>query len=93
MTSEKAFEKREKLSDKTDYEVFNFALCAFCRSFRVNNSKPNVEWAGKGMTGNCGYIKSKGAYNGVMASAVCNQFRDSKGRKYGFTYELAEGKK
>lgn len=88
LSSNKALEKRDTLQDKIGYEVFNFALCAFCRSFSFNNSKENVEWGGVRMVGNCSFLKSKGAYNGVMASAVCNHYRDTKNRPVGFTYEV-----
>jgi ABC-type cobalamin/Fe3+-siderophores transport system ATPase subunit len=64
---------------KIKYEVFNFALCVSCAYFSFENTKETVEWTGKNGCGKCRLIKSMGAYDGVMAIAVCDKFLSHKG--------------
>ena len=77
--NDRTFDKRDRLSDKYDYEVFDFALCVRCIYFSFSNTKNNVDWAGKNGCGNCALLKHENAYNGVMTTAVCNKFLSSKG--------------
>jgi len=78
--SEKAFNKRGKLSDKFVYKVFVQPFCFQCAYFRFSNSKENVSWRGRNSCGSCGFLREKGAYAGVMSSAVCNKFQSNTGR-------------
>jgi len=73
------FEKRDVFSEKYDYEVSNYAMCVVCAYFQFNNTKENKEWLGKNGCGSCRLIKSMGAYDGVMSTAVCNKFLSHKG--------------
>ena len=72
--SEIRLEKRDIFSDKYDYENFNHAFCFRCAYFTFSNTKENTEWAGKNGCGNCHLLKTLGAYDGVMSTAVCNMF-------------------
>jgi len=78
--SDIGFEKRDVFSEKYDYEVIdNYCHCFMCTYFSFNNTKGNIEWAGKNGCGSCRLLKEMGAYNGVLSSAVCNAFLSSRG--------------
>jgi len=72
--SEAKFKRRSVFSRKNGYKDFNFALCVGCAYFSFDHSKEAVEWAGKYSCGNCRLAKAMGAYEGVMATAVCDKF-------------------
>jgi hypothetical protein len=60
-----------KFRKVNDYEVFNWALCLECVHFKMDLSIP--------IHGDCSLMEKEGAYNGVMAQAVCNRFLSRKG--------------
>jgi len=72
--SEAKFKRRSVFSRKNGYKDFNFALCVGCAYFSFDHSKEAVEWAGKYGCGKCRLAKAMGAYEGVMATAVCDKF-------------------
>jgi hypothetical protein len=73
-TSAKDYDEKIKASGKwhksNDYDVFNFALCLECAYF-----KP----APVATHGACALMEKEGAYNGVVAQAVCERFISCKG--------------
>jgi len=73
------FERRDVFSDRYDYEVFHFALCVGCAYFSFDHSKEAVEWAGKYGCGKCHLAKAMGAYEGVLATSVCDNFLSHMG--------------
>ena len=74
-----AFEKREKLSDKFVYKVFDQPFCFLCAYFHFSNTKGNINWRGKNSCGTCALMKRNGAYGGVMSSATCSKFQFNTG--------------
>ena len=88
--NDRQFNKRDILSDKWDYDTYNFAACFSCKHFRFNNHKSMAEWSGRNTCGNCSLMKKHGAYNGVMAMAVCNKYASSKGEKITRIYITSE---
>ena len=63
---------RGKWSKANDYDVFNYAFCLECVHFKMDVSMP--------ICGDCLLMEKEGAFNGVMAQAVCNRFLSHKGR-------------
>ena len=69
------YENKVKASGKwrkaNDYETFNFALCLECAFFKIDPKLP--------IHGDCALMEKDGAYNGVVAIAVCNRFMSRQG--------------
>jgi hypothetical protein len=78
--SEAKFNKRTAFSRSNGYKDFNFALCVGCAYFSFDHSKEAVEWAWKYGCGKCRLAKSMDAYEGVMATAVCDKFLSRSGK-------------
>jgi hypothetical protein len=51
-----------------DYDVFGWNICMECHYFQADKD------AGSACHGECSLMAAQGAYNGVMATAVCNQY-------------------
>jgi hypothetical protein len=66
-----AHKNRETWSKTNDYEVYNYAVCLHCKYFKLYSAHCTH--------GNCGLMEQEGAYNGVMALAVCNRFLSTHG--------------
>ncbi|GHV86260.1 hypothetical protein AGMMS50230_18680 [Spirochaetia bacterium] len=56
-----------------DYEVFAFNFCMECRYFKADKD------AGSVCSGDCSLMEQEGAYNGVIATAVCNRYVNTRG--------------
>jgi len=73
--SQKDYEQKHKVrskwSNQNDYDVFNNALCLECAFFKMDIDLP--------ICGACKLMEQEGAYNGVLAQAVCNRFLSHKG--------------
>ena len=71
-TSHKDYENKIKNSGTfrkaNDYEVFAWNICMECHYFQADKD------AGSACHGECSLMTSHGAYNGVIATAVCNQY-------------------
>jgi len=64
--------KRSGTWRKTNgYEVFNHAMCLHCAFFKMDTDLP--------IHGECSLMNREGAYEGVMADAVCNRFISRQG--------------
>jgi hypothetical protein len=73
------YERSSVFKRKNGYEVFNYAMCLNCAYFSFDNTKDAVQWEGKNGCGKCRLAKAMGAYEGVMATAVCDKFLSHTG--------------
>jgi hypothetical protein len=65
-----AMKKSGKFRKENDYEVFSWNICMECHYFKK---------LGKFNDGECRLMEKEGAYNGVMATAVCNRYLNKRG--------------
>jgi hypothetical protein len=73
------YERSGVFKRENGYQPFDFALCINCAYFSFDNTKEAVEWAGKYGCGKCRLAKAMGAYDGVMATAICGKFLSHTG--------------
>ena len=56
---------------ENDYEVFSWNICLECKYFKAD---PQYRFHGE-----CILMEQEEAYNGVMATAVCNRYVNTRG--------------
>ena len=71
-----------KFRKNNGYTVHSWNICLECKYYQATS----LEFAGHG---ECMLMEQEGAYNGVMATAVCNQYID-KIRGYKLDGEIVE---
>jgi hypothetical protein len=67
----KAMKESGKFRKANDYEVFAWNICLECQRFKADKKFPTQ--------GVCLLMEKEGAYGGVIATAVCNQYLNKRG--------------
>ena len=65
---ESCLKNRDSFSKENSYEVFFWNICMECHYFQADKDE------GSACSGECSLMEARGAFSGVMKTAVCNQY-------------------